>query len=85
MRTIFTYQLELVDKQIIVMPDKAEIISSQSKDGILCLWAIVETDNNPIRRTFFIVGTGHMLPNTELKHIQTIHDRGFVWHVFEEV
>jgi hypothetical protein len=65
---IYKYPLRIADEQAVPMPAGARILSVQDQDGQLCVWALVDADvhadtRTPMpRRTFYIVGTGHPLP-----------------------
>ncbi len=85
---IFKYQLEMEDVVWIDMPAEAEILTMQTQYDIPCIWALVDPDR-PIRpRKFRILGTGHVVPQTEpLKYIGTFQllNGQFIGHVFEEI
>jgi hypothetical protein len=51
----------------------------------LCLWAIVNPENDKEERKFVVVGTGHPTPPLE-KYLGTAQMKsGFVWHLFEDL
>jgi hypothetical protein len=90
MKTIFKYQLLIVDSQTIEMPKGAQILHADMVTGefdTIYLWAIVNSDAKSERRRFLVRGTGHPLTENEdgESHIATVLDRtsGFVWHIFE--
>lgn len=51
--------------------------------AVITLWTL-EGDQVPMRlRTFHVFGTGHVIRG-DLSYVGTVHDRSFVWHVFEQ-
>lgn len=87
MKSIFKYPLEAIDRQYIEMPEGATILTVQTQHGLLCLWAIVNNQNNLEKRTIIILGTGHDVPREQLEYIGTVQmeNGALIWHVFEEV
>lgn len=96
METIFKYELEIVNEQIVPIPSGSRPLSVQEQNGKLILWAVVDeskksTGNFKVR----IFGTGNPLPYSLMdfsydspsgyvkQHIGTVQmSTGFVWHVF---
>lgn len=70
---------------VIEMPSSAEVLTVQVQDGIPCLWALVEVENDLVRREFRVYGTGGQLPINPGKYIGTFQllGGGYVGHVFE--
>lgn len=87
MNTIYKYPLAVLDEQEVSMPGRAVVLCAQIQSGALCLWARVWTESPLEKRTFLIVGTGNSFPESKLppKHIGTVQNGPFVWHVFEKV
>lgn len=84
MTTIYKYPLEIVDRQIVRMPTGAAIRAVMVQDGVTCLWAEVDPKAALEDRTFHIVGTGHAVPAVPyLRHVDSVIDGRFVWHVYE--
>lgn len=84
MKKIYKFQIELTEYQLLAMPKDAEIISAQSQDGRICLWAIVDTEQDEIvYRHILLVGTGHRVLDNAKKFIGTVQQGAFVWHLFE--
>lgn len=89
-KTIYKYQLDIEDKQFIVLPKEAEILSVQVQNSIPCLWALVDPKEEHEERTFEIFGTGHPVHydmGVERKFIGTFQMRSgaLVFHLFERV
>lgn len=83
MKTIYKYELEIQDTQVITMPMNSKILSVQKQGLSVWLWAIVDTQFSNTYYTFNIVGTGNPMPDEPIgDYIGTIQVNGFVWHVF---
>ena len=80
--TVWKYRLELGDYFSLDLPEGALPLRVGMQDGALHLWALVDPYRPVTRRTFRIAGTGHPVRATD-PYIGTVHDRVFVWHVFE--
>lgn len=50
--------------------------------SIVCLWSLVDKEADLINRTFRIVGTGQEMEPVG-NYLGTVHERVFVWHIFE--
>jgi len=86
MRTIYKYNLEVTQQQVINAPYTAMLLKIGFQDGELCAWFEVDTEYLKGKRKFWIVGTGHAIPKTEGSLIwrETVQDPPFVWHIYEE-
>lgn len=92
MRKIYKYPLRVIDEQVVTLPFKHDILSVdvQLLEGreVIMLWAMIDESNYPayktVDRTIHIIGTGHYVPNVELKFIGTVQlQKGnLVFHVF---
>jgi hypothetical protein len=99
MKTIHKYKLgDYAHANIVEMPEYAEVLTAQMKDGDIHIWALFETmygdfpypEDKVVKRRFHIYGTGWEISDTAynlntLKYIATVQTEGYVWHVFEEV
>ncbi len=95
MKTIYKYPLKLVDTQRIKIPKGSVVISAQVQDGVICLWAEVDTDKPLVEPLVYVVGTGQPLPEQECwfdgdeqhfnLYIDTVQLNGFVWHIYVEI
>jgi hypothetical protein len=89
--TIYKYKLNQGRVNQIQMPMDASVISvglDPMED--ICIWALVETDNDMDERTFFVAGTGwditeDLLEFTEISSLGTVRQGPFMWHIFEGV
>ena len=89
-KKIYKYKLKPITTiQDIQLPWDAEILDIQMQPGVgMCFWAIVDPSKDNLRRQFRIFGTGWDLPYRfadRYKHLKTLQDNGFVWHVFEVI
>lgn len=82
--TVYKYPLVLDDRQTVMMPEGARLLSVQLQGGKICLWAIVDPSSRPQARCIRIAGTGHPIEDG-LAFIGTVQTVGgvLVWHVFE--
>lgn len=99
MQTIYKYPLEIADRQIVVLPDGAEIrLVGCDPNGEPCIWAQVDSEEEVHNhRVFWLYGTGHPIAvnfpppdtvqseNPLLEHRGSFLQRQFVWHLYEEV
>lgn len=87
MKKIYKYPLTLTDTQFVELPLGAEILTAQMQDNQLCLWAMVNTLSEAVKknRRIEIIGTGNPVPTGNLKYISTVQIGGLVFHVFENV
>jgi hypothetical protein len=95
-RTIWKYPvMHLMRARVnlaVEMPKGAEILTLQvdQKDGMPCIWAVVDPDAEKEYRTFLHVGTGQEVPwDTSglagLSYVGTWQMKDFVFHTFEVV
>lgn len=83
MRTIWKYPLQLTEQQTVTMTKGAEILHvGLDADEIPCVWAEVESLNDPEPIYFFVVGTGNRIPLRARTHQGSFIQKPFVWHVF---
>ena len=87
MKTIYKYLLKVEDYQMIIMPRSAQILTVQAQREKPCIWALIETDNEPEERYFRMAGTGHSISSKAklLRFVGTfqIMNGDLVFHVFE--
>lgn len=84
--TIWKYELDITDRQILLIPKNAEILNVGIQGKTLCLWALVNPDRKKQSRTIEIIGTGNPISNEGLPtrdYIGSAVIDPFVWHVFE--
>lgn len=86
MSVIYKYPLAVTDHQVIQLPKGAKLLSVQTQNDYLCLWALVDPSQDAEPRHIAIVGPGHVLTAIDaLTYIGTAQhfDGKLVWHVFE--
>lgn len=86
---IFKYELNLVSRQHVSVPKGSKILSVQSQNERLCLWAMVDQKEKPETRVMEVVGTEQAFktldPDQSRVHLETLQQSGMVWHIFEIV
>jgi hypothetical protein len=91
-KTIWKYELGIIDLQEIYMPKGSDILSVQVQQSTLrpCMWVLVDpTCSDMVARRFRIFGTGHQInvgDKGDLNYIGTFQTAGgsLVFHIFEE-
>lgn len=91
MTTIHKFPLPIGGVATVLLPAGATVIHAGIQHGIVCLWAVVDTEKAMVERIFYIFGTGHPAPLLESRgrdsildrHVGTFQDGHFVWHIFE--
>ena len=102
MRTIWKFDLDEAEDQIISMPIDAHILSAGVQTRavrpyfdatrtfaaikeVICIWALVETNNAQEERGVSVRGTGHNCDNLKNEHFLgsvMLENGAFVFHVF---
>ncbi len=85
MKSVYKYELDVIDEQWIDMPIDAEPLCVQVQKGCPCIWVLVNTNDGFERRRFVTHGTGHRVLDTAGAYIGTYQLDGgeLVFHVFE--
>lgn len=92
--TIWKFPIKVMDFQTVEMPLGAQIISVQPQNGVLCMWALVDSEQNKKElRRLWVFGTGNPIEGSaydafhqgKMIHLATVKDGSFVWHVFESI
>lgn len=86
MRVIWKYVLFDRGLNIVEMPANAEILHVGMQGGRPCVWAYVQSLNEPESRYLWVHGTGWDISDTPevQRFLGTAHtDDSLVWHVFE--
>lgn len=96
LKTIWKFDISLAKvKHAVEMPLHAKIVHVGMKPQdtqswgtipVFSIWAEVETETSLRKtRTFYIVGTGHEIPD-QSQHIGTmVMNDSYVWHIYEGV
>ena len=80
---IHKYRLKLEDYPLVEMPIGAEVLHVGMQYGHLHVWARVDPTLEKKTRHFAVRGTGHANCPAANKHIGTVVDGSFIWHVFD--
>ena len=89
MKTIYKYQLDLVDKQPIYLPRWAKFLHIDKQWCLngnmdkITLWFEIDTEKCHTA-IFYVVGTGREVPDNA-KYLGTVIIRDYVWHVYSAV
>lgn len=86
MKTIWKYELQLIDTQTFDVPEGARFLCVQTQNEKPCMW--FEVNHSPAieQVTIAIKGTGHFIPdNVVMEYLGScqIADGALVWHVYE--
>lgn len=83
MRTIWKFPLAVTDFQNVRMPKGAEILSVADQHGVVCVWALVDSEAELRDRMFYILGTGNPVSERlPWQFVGSVQQNIFVWHVF---
>ncbi len=84
--TIYKFPLQIVDEQVISMPEGSRILAVQVQHGIPCLWALVPLNVPSEDITICTHGTGHQFNAIGYVYLGTYQVSGgnFVGHVFRK-
>ena len=82
--TIYKYKISLLDKQELILPKQAKILSVQVQNGSICIWALVDENLEKEKRQVLIIGTGENIEDDLFvyTYIGTIQQAPYVWHIF---
>ena len=87
MKTIWKYEITPALNEIEI-PINAEFLSLHTKNGLPCMWFLVETENSREFRRFEVYGTGHEINVSMFQRnfIGTflVNYDSLVFHVFEK-
>lgn len=83
MIAIYKKAIEIVDKQVVMLPYDSEILSFQIQDGVPTIWFLCNSTHYEVTHTFEIFGTGQTIEDylAHRKFIGTVQLIG-VWHLF---
>ena len=84
MKSIYKYKLNLAHTEV-ELPEGSKVVHFGMQRNELCMWVeqVVESNLEPISRSYWVIGTGHEIPNIDgLRHLGTALDGGFVWHLY---
>lgn len=85
MRTIWKYELKILDDQIVEVPFCSEFLSLHTQNGKPCIWVYVDSEETKKEKWHIsMFGTGHEVSGHFAKFLGTIltHGDALVWHAF---
>lgn len=85
-RQVWKYQLKIADATDIEMPKGTDVLAVQVQNNQICLWAAVNDTTAELEtRRFYLIGTGHPMPDDAGIYVGTVQLSGgaLVLHVFE--
>lgn len=83
MKTIWKFTLKTnLEKQVIQMPQGAEVLRVGMQGSTICLWACFIQNQPMAGRIFQIVGTGQPVVLRDT-YIGSVTDGAFEWHIWE--
>lgn len=89
MITIWKFQLPIMERATVVMPEGANVIRVDGIDGALWLWAVVDTEADLEEREFLLFKTGASMDNNgDLQYLgcgAIFLQMELMLYVFEEV
>lgn len=88
MKTIWKFPIPVTDSWVIEVPKGAVFLNVAESEvpATISLWAEVDPEQPLVPRMFVVLGTGNQMPEgIHLRHVSTVRDRQFVWHVYEVV
>ena len=85
MKQIRKYSLLNKNDKQFVMPKGSEILTVQRQKDDICVWALVDLEEEVlVSRSFIIYGTGENInENFQHSYLATVQFDGYVYHVFE--
>jgi len=86
MKRIYKYDLVLTSQQSIYLPLHTKILCAKEQYNSIVIYAEIDTDVMDEEFVeFIIVGTGHPVPDLNMKYIDTVllDDGRLVWHVYK--
>ena len=89
MDSIYKYELEVDDEQLLVLPVKAAILTVQVVNNVPYVYAAVNLDTEETEEHHILTfGTGQPIENDLKAHYigtYQLHEGSLVFHVFEKV
>lgn len=82
---IWKWQIEVTDRQTVMMPAGAKLLDVQMQNGKCCMWALCDQNAPKEPRYLATYGTGNPVPDNAGEYIATFQmcEGTLVFHVFE--
>jgi len=88
-RRVYKYPIPVTDMIDLSLPAGAQPLHVAAQGEMVCLWALVDPEAEPVARRFIVRGTGHPIENddADLSHVGTflLQDGALVFHLFEVI
>lgn len=87
MKTIWHYSLvSRPGCQAVSIPAGGKVLCAANREGRPTIYVEVESDARRQLRTFWTLGTGNPMPDTDvpLTYIGTVQQPPYWWHIYEE-
>lgn len=87
MKVIYKYPIACTDSQNVFMPTGCKILTVQNQKGIICIWALVDTNAPSECVKIRILATGQPIDNDCLEYLGTVQFAfgDVVYHIFKEL
>ena len=83
---IWKFQFNIVDEFMLMIPRDARFLHADIQAGVPCMWLMVDPNAEIENVKFMVIGTGnHFDGFGNIIHRSTFQDKGFVWHLFEDI
>lgn len=85
MKTIHKYIIQkesYLEKFTIFTSVNGRALDAQIQNGELCIWIEINSSHKCYKE-FGIFGTGHPIPEFDVRYISTVQEGGLVWHIYE--
>jgi hypothetical protein len=83
MRTVHKFSVVRIGEPFEILTGKTfKPLTMQVQNGLLCVWAEVETsEEQNVKHQLVVVGTGHFVPPC-FEWVATCQDGSRVWHLY---
>ncbi len=72
-----------VGDHVLMMPQSAHILHAGFQNDRLCVWAMVQTNCEKVKRSISVFGTGHNIPFSHGQYVGSAVSDTLVWHVLD--
>ena len=84
MQVVYKYPLRLDDVVELKLPSCSRILHIHAQHDGIYVWVLVNPHNKTTEiKRLRVAGTGHPIEGN-WRYLATVHERAFVWHVFED-
>lgn len=82
-RVIFKYQMS--EKDILSIPREHQFLKVDMQGGRITFWCSVKLDSETIDVPISVIGTGREFEGDLPRHLGTVFEGPFVWHIFGDL